>query len=70
MKNNMKLFLYGGALLTALATGLVTTVSAATVSPKIDTDTSIPAPAKIGDKVVDTDVNVANNAISAFNDCK
>ncbi|WP_025024841.1 hypothetical protein [Companilactobacillus nodensis] len=70
MKNNMKLFLYGGALLATLSTGLITTVSAATVSPKVETDTSIPAPEKIGDKVVDTDVNVANNAIQALKDCK
>ncbi|APX71245.1 hypothetical protein M5C72_10800 [Companilactobacillus allii] len=61
MKNNTKLFLYCGALLAVLSVGLVTTVSAATV-PSIDTDTSIPEPEKVGTQV-DTDVNVANNAI-------
>lgn len=71
MKKNMKMFLYGGILLSALSTGLVTTVSAATVYPSGETDTSIAAmPSKSSKGMVDTDVNVANNAIQAFKECK
>lgn len=65
------MFLYGGILLSALSTGLVTTVSASTITPAGETDTSIPTvPVKPGKITVDTDVNVANNAIQALKECK